>query len=151
VKGGTKVAVILVVVLASAVVLLIVRHNYRKANSAQPHTVAAKALAPERTVQAREAAKDFLQAMKNGDWKSVSAFWPANAPEGNRFGDLVTDRMKSYIEGLEIVSLGTPHQDNPDSWVLVPYEVRFKDGSTRTNSLRLGQDSHGRWRWEGGF
>ena len=74
-----------------------------------------------------------------------------DAPQGKRFNDIATDNMKAAVSGLEIVSLGTPYKEGPNSWILVPYEVRWKGGGTQTNGLRLGKDSTGQWHWEGGF
>jgi hypothetical protein len=108
-------------------------------------------LTPQQFTEAAQAARGFLEAMKNGDWNTVAKYWPPDAPQGKRFNDIATDNMKAAVSGLEIVSLGTPYKEGPNSWILVPYEVRWKGGGTQTNSLRLGKDSTGQWHWEGGF
>jgi len=58
---------------------------------------------------------------------------------------------KNLLSGLEITSLGKPYKEGPNSWVLAPYSVRFKNGGTQTNNLRPGKDPDGSWHWQGGF
>ena len=89
--------------------------------------------------------------MKNEDWNTVAKYWPPNAPKGRHFEDIFTADNKAIVGGLEIVSLGTPYKEGPNSWILVPYEIQWKSGGTQKNNLRLGKGSDGQWIWEGGF
>ena len=154
---GTKIGIVAAVVLAAFIVTPLVWSNHRKANSLRPNSLqperisAPQTLTPELAAQARQAAKDFLEGFEKNDWNSVAKFWPPDAPRGKRFEDIFTGQIKHLVGGLEIVSLGEPYKENPNSWVLVPYEIRFKNGDTQTNSLRMGRDRGGQWYWEGGF
>ena len=149
---GNKITITVAVLLAALIVTSAFWHNYRKTHSSQPTGGRNQAtLTPQQFTEAAQAARGFLEAMKNGDWNTVAKYWPPDAPQGKRFNDIATDNMKAAVSGLEIVSLGTPYKEGPNSWILVPYEVRWKGGGTQTNSLRLGKDSTGQWHWEGGF
>jgi RNA polymerase sigma factor (sigma-70 family) len=147
---GTKIGIVAAIVLAALIVTPLVWHNHRKANSVRPNRVA-QSLTPDQTAQAAAAARGFLEAMQNEDWNTVARYWPSNAPRGRRFDDIFNDQLKGVVGGLEIVSLGKPYKEGPNSWIMVPYEVRWKNGGTQTNSLRIGKERDGQWHWEGGF
>ena len=106
-------------------------------------------LTPQQSMEAKQAARSFLEAVRNEDWSVVANFWPENAPK--HFDDIFTEKTRDYVGGLEIISLGTPYMERSHSWVFVPYEVRFKNGYRQTNSLRIRQHPDGHWDWEGGF
>ena len=149
---GNKITVSVAVLLTVLIVTSAFWHNYRKTHSSQQTGGRNQVtLTPQQTTEAAQAARGFLEAMKNGDWNMVAKYWPPDAPQGKRFADIATDDMKAAVSGLEIVNLGTPHKESPNSWILVPYEIRWKAGGTQTNNLRIGKDSTGRWHWEGGF
>jgi len=125
-------------------------HHYRASNSSIESRGQVK-LPPQEATEAAQAARDFLEANGKGDWDTVAKFWPSNMPKGKRFEDIFTDKAKEMASGLQIISLGTPYKDGPNSWVLVPYEARFKSGDTQKNNLRLGKGADGHWTWQGGF
>jgi RNA polymerase sigma factor (sigma-70 family) len=125
-------------------------HRYRAAGASERSPNQVK-LAPQEATEAVRAARDFLEANGKGDWNAVAKFWPANAPAGKHFEDIFTDQNKGLVSGLQIVSLGTPYRESPNSWVMVPYEVRLKSGDTQKNNLRIGKGADGRWIWQGGF
>ena len=106
-------------------------------------------LTPQQSTEATQAARSFLEAVRNEDWNAVAKFWPQDAPK--HFDDIFTEKTKGYVGGLKIISLGTPYMERPRSWVFVPYEVRFKNGDRQTNSLRIRQHPDGHWDWVGGF
>jgi hypothetical protein len=106
-------------------------------------------LAPPQSTEARQAARRFLEAVRARDWKAVVGFWPPNAPK--TFDEIFTDRTKDLAGGLKIIGIGTPYKEGSYRVVFVPYEVRFENGQTQANSLRLTQASDGRWVWVGGF
>jgi hypothetical protein len=148
----TTQAIIVAAVTATAVITTqTVWHHYRAPDSSRMSRRIQVPLTSQQSTEAAQAARGFLEAVGNEDWNTVAKYWPSNVPKGKSFNDIFTDQLKSYLGGLEIVSLGTPYKEGPNSWVLVPYAVRFKDGNTQTNSLRLGQDREGHWHWEGGF
>ena len=149
---GNKITIIVAVLLTALIVTSAFWHNYRKTHSSQQTGGRNQVtLTPQQFTEATQAARGFLEAMKNGDWNTVAKYWPPDAPQGKRFDDIATDNMKAAVSGLEIVSLGTPYKESPNSWILVPYVVQWKSGGTQTNSLRLGQGRDGQWIWEGGF
>jgi hypothetical protein len=109
------------------------------------------ALSSETSAQARETAKNFLEAMANADWDTVARFWPPDAPKGKHFDDIFTDKNKNIVTGLEIISIGEPYKEGQNSWILVPYKIRWKNGGELENDLRLGQKAGGQWVFKGGF
>ena len=110
-----------------------------------------KPLPPQQATEARQAARDFFNAMKNEDWNAVAKSWPPDAPKGKQFDDIFNTKVKDAVSGLQIVSVGEPYKEGGNSQVLIPYEVQFKSGDSQTNSLRMVKDSAGQWHWEGGF
>jgi hypothetical protein len=113
----------------------------------RPH----KPLPTQEAAEATQAATDFFNAMKNEDWAAVAKSWPPDAPKGRQFEDIFNARVKDAVGGLQIVSMGAPYKEGGNSWVMIPYEVRFKSGDTQTNSLRMMKYPTGQWVWGGGF
>jgi hypothetical protein len=66
-------------------------------------------LTGQQATEAVQAARGFLEAVENQDWNSVAGYWPQVGPKGKHFDDIFTDKIKGYLGGLEIVSLGTPY------------------------------------------
>jgi RNA polymerase sigma factor (sigma-70 family) len=160
----TKFAIVATVVLAALIVTPLVWLNHQKNNTVRPNPIrhpnseapstsrsTQTPLPPQQAAEATQVARDFLEAFRNEDWDIVAKFWPSYVPKGRSFNDIFTDQMKALVGGLEIVSMGKPYTEGPNSWILVPYEVRFKGGGTLTNSLRIGKERDGQWHWEGGF
>jgi hypothetical protein len=114
-----------------------------------PIPPSATLLTPPQSTEAGQAARRFLDAVRARDWKAVVEFWPASASQ--TFDEIFTDRTKDLTGGLKIIGIGTPYKEGLSRIVFVPYEVRFKNGQTQSNSLRLTQASDGRWIWVGGF
>ena len=82
----------------------------------------------------KEAAEVFFQACAEGNWQEVLKF---------RTTSRVDDRLKSYLGGLEIISLGEPFQSEGYSrqgW-LVPYEIRLKSGQIIKHNLAMRKDN----------
>jgi hypothetical protein len=98
---------------------------------------------------AQQGARDLFEAFKDGDWDTVAKYWPPDAPKGKQVNDIFTPKIRDMLNGMEIVSLGTPYKQG--AWVMIPYDVQFKDGGSQTNSLRLQKGSAGQWIWGGGF
>jgi len=110
-----------------------------------------KPLPSEQAAEAKQAARDFFTALKDGDWDTVAKYWPPDAPKGKQFNDIFTDNLKGFVTGLEIVSVGTPYKEAGNSWVMIPYEVKFKGGVSQAESLRMQKGPAGQWIWGGGF
>ena len=149
---GNKIVIAAAAVLAALIVTSAFWFNHRKTHL-PPHSrqIVQQTLTPQESTEAAQIARSFLEAMKDGDWNAVAKYWPSGAPTGKRFDDVFTDQNKNLVAGLEIVRLGKPYKEGPDSWILVPYEIRWKSGGTQTNSLRIGKERDGQWHWEGGF
>ena len=116
--------------------------------TAPPKTMVQVPLTPQASTEATQTARSFFEAMGSEDWNAVAKLWPPNAPK--RFDDIFTQKNKEVVSGLEIISLGTPYKEEAHSWVCVPYEVRFKNGRTQTNSLQIEQQPDGHWDLQGG-
>ena len=102
--------------------------------------------------QAKQTAKDFLEALGKSDWAAAAEFYPPYAPKGRGFDDVFTEKLKNYLGGLEVVSLGTPYKDASYPGVFVPYEIRFKNGETKNFRLAVRQDNpEQKWYWDGGL
>jgi hypothetical protein len=68
----------------------------------------------------KQAAETFFKACSAADWDEMAKFWP-EAPTGEKF-----DRMKEYLGGLELISLGEPYQKSPYPGWYVPYEIKLR-------------------------
>ena len=67
----------------------------------------------------KQAAEAFFKACARKDWEEMAKFWP-ESPTGEKF-----DRMKGYLGGLELISLGEPYQKSPYPGWYVPYEIKL--------------------------
>ena len=88
-----------------------------------------------------EAAHAFFQACAKGDWT-----------ETEKFISPVNQRLKDYLGGLEIVSLGKPFTSQSYPGQFVPYEIKLKDGTVKKHNLAVRKDNPaGRWQVDGGI
>jgi hypothetical protein len=147
----THTIVVAVVTIIAVLSVQTVWHHYYPPDGRHQDKRIHKPLSSQDSVEARQAARDFFNAMRDGDWAAVAKSWPPNAPKGRQFDDIFNDRLKDMISGLEIVSMGAPYREGGNPSVLIPYEVRFKSGDTQSNNLRMMKDSAGQSHWEGGF
>jgi RNA polymerase sigma factor (sigma-70 family) len=147
----TQAIIVAAVTVTAVLTTQTVWHHYRSPDSSRMNRGVQMPLPSQQAAEATQAARNFLEANGKGDWDAVAKFWPPNAPKGKHFEDIFTDDNKAIANGLEIVSLGKPYKEGPNSWILVPYEIRWKNGGTQKNNLRLGKGRDGQWIWEGGF
>jgi hypothetical protein len=77
-----------------------------------------------------EAARAFFEACHKEDWK-----------EAEKFEQPLTDDMKQYLGGLEIVRLGEPFKPKLYAGWMIPYEIKFKDGQTKKWNLAMRKDN----------
>ena len=90
----------------------------------------------------KEAARAFFEACEKEDWTEVQKFSPIPLDE----------RVKSFLGGLKIVSLGEPFQSKAYGGSYVPYEIRFKDGKVKKYNLAMRKDNPAhRYVWDGGL
>jgi RNA polymerase sigma factor (sigma-70 family) len=94
--------------------------------------------------------KTFFDACGHEDWTEVSKFWEAG-------GYPLDDRFKSHYGGLQIINLGQPfwarfRSGERYAGVLVPYEIRLKDGKISKGRLAIRCDNPDkRWFFDGGM
>ena len=159
-KGGTAIKMLFMTKTTQAIVVAAVTvtavlttqtvwHHYHPAYipRANQRAQTQTPLTPQQASEATQAAKDFFDAVANGDRNAIAKFWPPRAPK--TVDDIFTDQLKQMMAGMEVVSMGTPYREG--RLTLVPYEVQFKNGGTQTNSLRLQHMADGQWIWIGGF
>jgi hypothetical protein len=82
----------------------------------------------------KEAAEAFFQACAKEDWDEVSKFWGSSE---------IDSRIKGFLGGLEIISLGEPFQSKGytrSGW-FVPYEIRLKTGHIKKHNLAIRKDN----------
>ncbi len=82
----------------------------------------------------KEAVAGFFQACADENWEEVLKYW--GSPR-------IEDRIKTYLGGLEIISLGEPFQSEGyvrGGW-FVPYEIRMKSGEVRKMNLSIRKDN----------
>jgi hypothetical protein len=91
----------------------------------------------------KDAAAYFFNALAKEDWEAV-----LNVTGGTQ----VHPALKQVYGGLQVISLGEPVQSGLYPGYYVPYEVRLRDGSTKTHRLAVRNDnpSH-RWSVDGGY
>ena len=90
-----------------------------------------------------QAARAFFEACGRGDWTEAGKFT----------GFPLTDQIEQYLNGVELVSLGTPFGTavNPNDQ-FVPYEIKLKNGGVKKYNLALRKDPKAdRWLVNGGL
>lgn len=80
----------------------------------------------------KKAAETFFQACSEEDWEEVLKFWTSSR---------IDDRMKEYLGGLEIISIGEPFQSEGYGGWFVPYEIRLRSGHIKQHNLALRKDN----------
>jgi RNA polymerase sigma factor (sigma-70 family) len=99
------------------------------------------------------ATKGIFQTLSRGD---LEAFFTNFAEPGvpKEMYDRIfnNERIKSYLSGLEVVSVGQPTNSfGPNMW-FVPYNIRLQDGSEKEMQLHVAQDPRTqRWYFKGGI
>jgi hypothetical protein len=77
----------------------------------------------------REAALAFFEGAANRDWQRVATVTKAD------------DRLKQYIGGIQVVSVGEAFQSGRYPGWFVPYEIRFPGGETKKHNLAVRNDN----------
>jgi hypothetical protein len=91
----------------------------------------------------KQAATFFFDALAREDWNAVLQVYPVNR---------VSDEVKGYYGGLEVVSIGEPFRSGLYPGYFVPYEVRLRGGSTKKWKLAVRNDNPAaHWVVDGGF
>jgi len=88
-----------------------------------------------------EAARAFFEACAKEDWNEVEKFYSP-----------VTQQLKDYLGGIEIVSLGKAFSSKSYGGQFVPYEIKFKGGEVKKHNLAVRKDNPAhRWQVDGGI
>jgi len=93
------------------------------------------------SMTAEQAARAFFEACGREDWT-----------EAGKFDSPITDRLKEYLGGVEVVSLGQAFTSKSYVGLFVPYEIKLKNGGVKKHNLALRKDNPaGRWQVDGGI
>jgi len=91
----------------------------------------------------RAAASHFLNALAREDWDAVLEVYPTTR---------VSDKLKQYGGGLQVIALGEPFQSGMYPGYFVPYEIRLRNGEVKKHNLALkNKNKAQRWLVDGGF
>jgi hypothetical protein len=159
-KAKTAIVVGAAVVLAAGTTTPIIIHHFRANDSTfswkkeLTDSDNAKFVALTGTTPA-QAARTFLEASSSGDWAEVVKYWD---PEFLKKHPEVLETHKNFYGGMELINLGKPFKgrfrgDRGAYYgVLVPYEIRLKDGSVKKWQLAIRCDNREhRWYFDGGM
>ena len=80
----------------------------------------------------KETAQAFFEACADENWDEFLKFWSASA---------VDQRIKDYLGGVEIISIGEPFKSGRYPGWFVPYEIKFKNGSIKKMNLAVRNDN----------
>ena len=80
----------------------------------------------------KETAQAFFEACADENWDEFLKFWSASA---------VDQRIKDYLGGIEIISIGEPFKSGRYPGWFVPYEIKFKNGSIKKMNLAVRNDN----------
>jgi hypothetical protein len=94
------------------------------------------------SMTAEEAARAFFEACAREDWNEVG-----------KFISPLTDGLKEYLGGLEIVRLGQAFTSQSYGGRFVPYEIKLRSQTpTKKHNLAVRNDNPaGRWQVDGGI
>jgi hypothetical protein len=96
-----------------------------------------------RQLTPKQMAEAFFKACSEENWDEFLKFWPMSA---------VDDNLKSYLGGLQVISLGEPFKSGLYPGWFVPYEIKFKNGDTKKMNLAVRNDNPAkRYVFDGGL
>ena len=130
-----------------------------KANNSQPRRSSQSpaqppAALPEDYPKTPEAAtRGIFEVLSRGDLeKFFTDFGEPDVPKelyDQTFGD---ERLKNYLAGVQVLSVGQPTNSFGPNMYFVPYKIRFQDGSEKEFRLHIAQDPRTRkWYFKGGI
>jgi hypothetical protein len=130
-----------------------------KANTAQPRRSSPaqqqppSALPEDYPKTPEDATRGIFDALSRGDLeKFFTNFAEPGVPKDmydKMFGD---ERLKAYLAGVQVLSVGEPTNSfGPNMW-FVPYKIRLSDGTEKEMRLHIAQDPHTqKWYFKGGI
>lgn len=102
---------------------------------------------------AEAATKSIFDTLARGDLEGFfTNFGEPGVPKEMYDKILGNERVKSYLSGLQVVSVGQPTNSfGPNMW-FVPYKIRLQDGSEKEMQLHVAQDpTTQKWYFKGGI
>lgn len=97
----------------------------------------------------REMAEAFFMACADENWELFKVFWPIPNDEKRVKS---RERMKEYLGGLEVLSIGEPFQKRKYPGWYVPYEIKLKNGRLKKHNLAIRKDNAAeRFMFDGGI
>jgi hypothetical protein len=79
-----------------------------------------------------EMARAFFQACADENWEEMNKFWCMSS---------VSQRIKDYLGGLKIISIGKAFKSGSYAGWYVPYEIRLKSGEMKKYNLAVRNDN----------
>ena len=143
---GNKTAIAAAAVLAALIVTSAFWFNYRKTHL-PPHSrqMVQPALTPQQFTEAAQAARGFLEALKDADWNTVAKYWPGS-PKGKRFDDIFT-RTKILWLGLKSSALGNLTRKARIHGYLRLTKSGGKVAARKQTACASRKERDGRWHW----
>jgi len=80
----------------------------------------------------KEVAAAFFDACGKKDWDEVLKFYPRS---------VIDQRMKDYLGGMEVISIGKPFKSGLYPGWFVPYEIKLKSGDIKKWNLAVRNDN----------
>ncbi len=91
----------------------------------------------------KEVAITFFQACADEDWDEYLKF---NSQSH------VSEMIKNYLGGIEIISIGEPFKSGNYGGWFIPYEIKLKSGYIKKHNLAIRNDNRAkRWQVDGGI
>ena len=91
----------------------------------------------------KEAATVFFEALSREDWEQALVVYPQTS---------FSERFKTGLGGLQVLSIGEPFQSRFYRGWFVPYEIRLKSGEVKKWNLAVRNDNPAkRWVFDGGL
>ncbi len=74
-----------------------------------------------------QAARAFFEACGRSDWKEAEKFYPNG----------INNRFKNLMAGLQVINIGAATAAEQKPTMLVPFEIKFSNGTVKTNLVGL--------------
>jgi hypothetical protein len=83
-------------------------------------------------MEPKEVAQAFFQACADENWDEFLKFWMTSE---------VDQRIKDYLGGLQIISIGETFKSGRYSGWFIPYEIKLKSGHIKKHNLAIRNDN----------
>jgi len=83
-------------------------------------------------MEPKEVARAFFQACADENWDEFLKFWSASEAD---------QRIKDYLGGIEIISIGEPFKSGRYSGWFIPYEIKLRSGDIKKHNLAIRNDN----------